>query len=637
VSRPDAKLLLRASRVAAAALSFGIVAAGLAASRGLPVVHPPRLAEGALAVVLLAAALAAGRGPWGALALAGAWGALAGVMGARLVDPLTASGYPPELAASALLVAAAGVGLALGAGLRGVAALGAGAGAGPALPAAGTTEPAAAGTPEVGAAGPLSIQDYEAQIGVLSTRAALAAEALDRANEEQERLREEIRRLQDHDPLTGLPGRRLFLDRLTVALIHAARQRQKLAVLMLAVDGLPAVQEALGHGAAEDLMRSVAAVLEQTLRQGDTVSRAAGEEYTVLLPGLHRSEDAIRVVEKIRLALVSPITLSGNDVLATASIGIAVYPEDGPDSETLLDSARTAMVAVRARGGDGWELHAPSSSAAASERRILERALRRALVENDLLLHYQPIVDAATGRVARAEAFLRWRNADKRLVTAGDFMGLADDSGLSVPLGQWAIQRACMQAREWQSAEPGLAVAVNLLSRQFDHPALTRLVGRALKESGLPPACLHLEVPEPVLLRNLQSSVARLWALRDLGVRIAVSNFGLGHASVGQIQKCPLDGLKIDRSVVQGILTDPDLEAVVSATIAMARGLRLEVVAEGVESEAQRSLLAGWQCTHLQGNLFGAPVTAEEFERALARRRAVPVSAGSDGEPPPAD
>lgn len=626
MSRPDATLLLRVSRVAAAALSTGIVAAGLAASRGLPVAHPPRLAEGVLAVLLLAGALAGGRSAWGPPALAGAWGALAGVMAARLMDPLTASGYPWELSAAAMTVAASGFGLAL-AGWRAAA---------PAAAAADTPAPApapsSAGGPEAPAgqapaAGGLSVQDYEAQIGVLSTRAALAAEALDRANEEQEQLREEIRRLQDHDPLTGLPGRRLFLDRLTVALIHAARQRQKLSVLMLAVDGLPAVQEALGRGAADDLLRSVAAVLEQTLRQGDTVSRGA-EEFTVLLPGLHRSEDAIRVVEKLRLALANPITLSGSDVVATASIGIALYPEDGPDSETLLDSARTAMIAVRARGGDGWELHAPTGSVAASERRILERALRRALVENDLLLHYQPIVEVATGRVARAEAFLRWRNADKRLVTAGDFMELADDSGLSVPLGQWAIQRACAQAREWQAAQPGLAVAVNLLARQFDHPALTRLLARALKESGLPPACLHLEIPEAVLLRNLQSSVARLWALRDLGVRIAVSNFGLGQASVGQLQKCPLDVLKVDRSVVQGILSDPDLEAVVSATIAMARGLRLEVVAEGVESEAQRTLLMGWQCTHLQGNLFGPPVTAEEFERALARARAVPVPAG---------
>jgi diguanylate cyclase (GGDEF)-like protein len=628
VSRPaTAAVLLRLSRVAAAALSLGIVGAGLAASQGAPLAHPPRLTEGLLAIVLLAGALAADRGAAGVLGLAGAWGALAGLMGARLLDPLTASGYPTSLSAGAACLALLGLALAA-AGLRS-----APAGEPAVAPASSAAEPTEAPErPASEAAGPatgppLSTQDYEAQISVLSARAALAAEAFDKASQERERLLEEIRRLQDHDPLTGLPGRRLFLDRLTVALIHAARQRQKLAVLMLTVDGLPAVQESLGRGAGEDLQRSVAAVLEQTLRQGDTVSRGAGEEYTVLLPGLHRAEDAIRVVEKIRLALVSPITLSGTDVLATASIGIALYPEDGPDSETLLESARTAMIAVRARGGDGWELHAPAKSAAASEWRSLERALRKALVENDLLLHYQPIVDAATGRAVRAEAFLRWRNADKRLVTAGDFMGLADDSGLSVPLGQWAIHRACEQGQAWQAVEPGLAVAVNILARQFDHPALTRLIGRALKESGLPPACLHLEIPEAVMLRNLETSVARLWALRDLGVRIAVANFGLGHASVGQLQKCPLDGLKIDRSVVQGILTDPDLEAVVSATIAMARSLRLEVVAEGVESEAQRALLAGWQCTHLQGNLFGAPVTSEEFERGLTRRRGTPVPA----------
>ena len=468
---------------------------------------------------------------------------------------------------------------------------------------------------------PLTPEEYESQIAVLAARLKLGAEQLDRLAAENSRLETELNALADHDALTGLPGPRLFLDRLTVALIHASRQKQKLVVLCLAVDGLPALRESVGRSAVDDLVRSVGAVLEQTLRQGDTISHGAGEAFALLLPGIQRSEDAVRVVEKIRLALCSPISLSGHDLVVTASIGIALYPEDGPDTETLLECSRLAMANVRQRGGDGYEIHAPGSSAAVTARRNLERALRRALVENELLLHYQPIVESVTGRVVRFEAFLRWRNADKRLINAGEFMDLADDSGLSVPLGQWAIQRAALQARAWQALEPGLPVAVNVLARQFDHPALTKLIGRALDETGLAPGCLHLEVPEAMLLRNLETSVKKLWALRDLGVRISVSNFGLGHASVGQLQRCPLDGLKIDRSVIQGILTDPDQEAIASATIAMARRLGLEVVAEGVENEAQRQLLSSWDCGHMQGNLYGAPVGPDECERLLQRQR----------------
>jgi diguanylate cyclase (GGDEF)-like protein/PAS domain S-box-containing protein len=463
------------------------------------------------------------------------------------------------------------------------------------------------------------VNDLHAQLD--ETRKALEAESRGRRWAE-----DEMKGLVDNDPLTGLPSRRVFADRLSMAVVHAHREKQTLAVIVLGLDGFRAINENLGRDVGDDLLRSVGAVLEQTLRQGDTIARLAGDEFTILLPTIKREEDVTVVAEKIRVSLRSPFSIGGHDLLVTASIGIALYPEDGPDTEALLRSAGTALRRAKERGGDAFAIHAPATSAVAAERMALENALRKALVQGDLALHYQPIVDCETGTIRGVEALLRWRNPDRRLVPAGEFIPVADATGLSVPLGQWALREACTQAKSWHDAGfPDVSMSVNLSGRQLEHPALLQLVKRALEETGLVPSRLSLEVAEADLLRKADHQEERIRQLKKLGVQIWIDDFGVGQSSLGQINRFPADVLKIDRAVIAGILNDRSAEAIATAGIALARSLKLKVVAEGVETEAQRIQLVRWQCDLMQGNLSGSPLPAAECEKLLSRQKgAVP-------------
>jgi diguanylate cyclase (GGDEF)-like protein len=432
----------------------------------------------------------------------------------------------------------------------------------------------------------------------------------------------ELSSLSDQDPLTGLPGRRLLNDRFSVAVAHAIRQRQKLALLLLDLDGLAEINEKWGRGLGDDLIRSMGALLERSLRQGDTIARLGGDEFTVLLPGVKKDEDVAVIAEKLRLALRSPFSIGGRELTATASIGIALHPDDGPDIESLLKCAHVALGRAKGKGGDSYDIHAPRSSAIAAERLALESALRKALVQQALSLVYQPIVACETGVIVGVEALLRWRNPDQQTMAAADFVPLADATGLSVPLGQWALRNACLQAKAWLDAgHAGIVIMVNVSPRQLQHPSLVKLVKRALEETGLPAAALELEVPEAELVRSPRHSIDRLAELKALGLRISIDDFGVGDSVLSQLHRYAVDALKIDRAVVRDIATDRNREAVATAVIALARARKLTVVAEGVETEAQRVLLARWQCDRIQGNLIGAPVAAAEIETLLARQK----------------
>lgn len=493
----------------------------------------------------------------------------------------------------------------------------------PADPAA---EPPAAGSePAIAApaaaAPPSRELELEEEVRALrqENRGLLESVAAQRAA--RERLEEELRALADQDPLTGLASARRFADRLTVAIVHAQRHRQKLAVVQLGLDKFARVNERLGRSHGDDLLRSVALALESSLRQGDTIARATGDVFTILLPGIKRDEDVTVIADKLRLALRSPFSIGGHDLLVTASIGMAIFPDDGPDTDTLLQSATVSMSRAKKKGGDAWDVHAPRSRALAAERQATETQLRRALVAGELELYWQPVVECETGTIVSVESLLRWRR-EQGLERAADFVELADVAGLAVPLGQWTLRAACLQGRKWHDAgHVGLAVSVNISQRQLAHASLVKLVRRVLDETGLPPACLELEVRESELLRNPDLAIERLTELRRLGLRIALDDFGTGDSRLAHLYRYPLDSIKIDGSVVRDAATSHDHEAVISAAIALARSRRLKVVAEGVETEAQRVHLVRWQCDRMQGNLSGPPATAGETERLLLRQR----------------
>jgi diguanylate cyclase (GGDEF)-like protein len=461
----------------------------------------------------------------------------------------------------------------------------------------------------------------EEEIRALRAEVSRLGAELGREHAARTRSEEEIRALADQDPLTGLASARRFGDRLAVAVIHAQRYRQKLAVVQLGLDRFSKVNERFGRSHGDDLLKSVALALESTLRQGDTIARLSGDVFTLLLPGIKRDEDVTVVADKLRLALRSPFSIGGHDLLVTASLGIALFPDDGPDTESLLQSAAVSLKRAKGKGGDAWDVHAPRSRALAAERQSKETALRRALVQGELELYWQPVVECETGAIVGVESLLRWRR-DQGLESAADFVSLADVSGLAVPLGQWTLRAACAQGRKWhQAGHHGLVVSVNVSARQLSHAALVKLVRRVLDETGLPADCLELEVSEVELVRSPELAIERLTELRRLGVRIALDDFGTGESRLAHLYRYPMDTLKIDGSVVADAFANRDHEAVITAAVALARSRRLKVVAEGVETEEQRVHLVRWQCDRMQGILCGPPTTAAETEGLLLRQR----------------
>jgi diguanylate cyclase (GGDEF)-like protein len=475
--------------------------------------------------------------------------------------------------------------------------------------------------PEPTPAEPSREERLEEEIRVLRDEVRRLETELEKQTEARNRIEQEVRALGDHDPLTGVTSARRFADRLSVAIVHAQRYKGRLALVQLGLDRFRAINDRLGRGLGDDLLKSVAVALESTLRQGDTIARFGGDVFTILLPGLKRDEDMTVIADKLRLALRSPFSIGGHDLLITASLGVALFPDDGLDVDSLLQSASVALKHAKGRGGDSWDVHSPKSRALAAERQAKENALRKALVQKELKLYWQPVVDCETGAIVGVEALLRW--ADPRgVVAAADFISIAEVSGLAVPLGHWTLRAACQQGRRWHEAgHEGLVVSVNVSEKQLQHPAVVKLVRRVLDETSLPPACLELEVSEAELMRNPERAIERLTQLRELGLRVALDDFGTGESRLGLLFRYPIDTLKIGGSVVAQAASSHDHEAVIRAAVALAHSRKLRVVAEGVETEAQRILLVRWQCHRMQGFLSGPPSTAGETEQLLLRQR----------------
>jgi EAL domain-containing protein (putative c-di-GMP-specific phosphodiesterase class I) len=367
------------------------------------------------------------------------------------------------------------------------------------------------------------------------------------------------------------------------------------------------------------------------LRQGDTIARFGSDVFTILLPGLKRDEDMTVIADKLRLALRGPFSIGGHELLITACLGVALYPDDGLDVDSLLQSATVALKRAKERGGDSWDVHSQRSRGLAAQRQAREGALRKALVQKELTLYWQPVVECETGAIVGVEALLRWPDSGG-VVPAAEFISLAEVSGLAVPLGHWTLRAACQQGHKWHEAgHEGLVVSVNISEKQLQHPAVVKLVRRVLDETSLPPSCLELEVSEAELMRKPERAIERLSQLRELGLRVALDDFGSGESRLGLLYRFPIDTIKIGGSVVKEAASSHDHEAVIRAAVALAHSRKLRVVAEAVETEAQRVLLVRWQCHRMQGHLSGPPATASETERLLLRQRKAARALSEDG------
>ncbi len=450
-------------------------------------------------------------------------------------------------------------------------------------------------------------------ITLLQVASGLAAVAI-----EQRGLTDRLAHQAHHDALTGLPNRVLFEDRLGVAIAHAHRQARQLAVLFLDLDQFKVINDSLGHGLGDRLLQAVAERLLASVREGDTVARQGGDEFILLLPWIANAVDAAKVARKILEAIRQPFHLDGHDLYVTTSIGISVYPEDGETVGTLIKNSDSALYRAKERGRDGVQLYAPAMNAQAAERLNLEGSLRRALPLGQFELYYQPVVDAARLHAVGVEALLRWRHPERGLLAPGEFINLAEVTGLISQIGPWALRTACGQARRWHEQGHGsLLLSVNVSPRQFLEGDLVAQVASALEETGLDPSLLELEITESLAMQRAEATAATLGRLKSLGVRVAIDDFGTGYSSLAYLKRFPLDTLKIDRSFVQDIHDDPVAAAISRAVIVMAHTLKLRVVAEGVESEEQRDFLAASGCDYMQGYLFGRPVPATTCESLL--------------------
>ncbi|MFL5843576.1 MAG: amino acid permease [Solirubrobacteraceae bacterium] len=448
----------------------------------------------------------------------------------------------------------------------------------------------------------------------LQAVANLLANAIERA-----RVEEEIRHQALHDPLTGLPNRTLFVDRLEHALSQCERRKSTVAVLFMDFDHFKVINDSLGHTVGDKLLKAVADRLVQTLRPGDTVARFGGDEFVVICDDLKDPAEAELVAQRTIAELTRPFALTDSDHVISASIGIALAEGLRRDPEDLVREADAAMYRAKERGRARYELYDEHMRARAFARLRTETELRAALEAGDLRLHYQPIVDLRGGGVRGVEALVRWEHPERGLIPPADFIAVAEETGVIVPLGAWVLEEACRQVAAWHRARPDarpVRVGVNLSARQVVHPAIVDMVDRALRQTGIDPSCLVLEITESVLMDDPESGAETLRRLKALGVNIALDDFGTGYSSLAYVRRFPIDILKIDREFISELGTN---HAIVEAVLAMGRNLHIDVVAEGVETVEQEAALRELDCGLAQGFLYARPAPAEEIEPLLGQ------------------
>jgi diguanylate cyclase (GGDEF)-like protein len=441
-------------------------------------------------------------------------------------------------------------------------------------------------------------------------------------DQERERAAQEerIRHQAYHDPLTGLPNRASFTEHLDEAMRRAKRAGWPLALLFLDLDLFKRVNDSLGHDAGDRLLRVAAERIRRSVREADMLFRMGGDEFTVLLEDVRGPEEAAQVAGRVIEAVAEPLSVSHHEIAVTASIGIALYPRDDTVGERLLKSADTAMYRAKELGRNRYAFFAREMNERVESQMMMEAALRRALKNEEFVLHFQPRVSAATGRATGAEALLRWKHPEWGLIEPARFVPLLEETGLVVQVGAWVLAEACRQAQAWQAAGlPRLRVSVNLSSRQFRSEGLAETVSEALRASGLAPELLELEMTESLLVENVEHAMGVMGRLKAIGTAISIDDFGTGYSSLGYLKRFPIDSLKIDRSFVRDIATSPKDAAIVNAISALARSLGIGLIAEGVEEPWQAEFLRLRHCTEMQGYLFSRPLPAESLAEALVR------------------
>ena len=439
---------------------------------------------------------------------------------------------------------------------------------------------------------------------------------------ERKRLQQDLQHQAHHDSLTLLPNRELFYDRLAHALDQAQRRKWTTGVMFVDLDGFKVINDTLGHGVGDELLQRVAASLTECVRAEDTVGRLGGDEFAIILSELAQQEDAGRVAQKIIDSFATPFQIDANEVFITASIGITTSPPDSSTADALISHADAAMYSAKKLGKNNYQFYTAAMNERSMEKLLLEKDLRRALMRYEFVLHLQPKANLHTGQITGFEALLRWQRPDGRLVPPLEFIPVLEESGLIVPVGEWVLRAACEQISSWQEA--GLTpvpIAVNLSAKQFHQQDIAAMVMRALLEFGVDPHLLELEITESAAMHDAKVTTATLHKLKALGVRIAIDDFGTGYSSLSYLKRFPIDSLKIDRSFVTELPGNQEDASIAQAVITMAHALRLKVVAEGVENEAQLEFLAEHTCDEMQGYYFSRPMAAELCTQFLREER----------------
>lgn len=419
-----------------------------------------------------------------------------------------------------------------------------------------------------------------------------------------------------YDILTGLPNRALFFDRLHQAVSRSRWNKKNVAVVALDMDRFKLVNDSAGPEVGDRVLKMIAGRLEGVLRDGDTVARLGGDEFVLCLIDLADENDIPRVADQIQASLSEPFYIDDYEFYLTSSIGVSTFPRDTHQPEELFNNARTAMYRAKQTGKNNYEFYSPELQNAAPERLLLETGLRRALDRNQFILHYQPKISVRSGRITGLEALLRWQHPEKGLMPPNDFIPMLEETGLIVPVGEWVLRSACLQAKVWQqSGMPDIRMAVNLSARQLQDPNMDKMVIQVLKETGLEAESLELEITESMLLQP--ESAVTLQSLSDIGVHFSIDDFGTGYSSLSYLKRYPINTLKIDRSFVKDLDKNQEDEAIVKAVVAMAQSLKMNVVAEGVETRSQYALLRDIKCDEVQGFYFSRPLPIDQCSRLL--------------------